>query len=68
MTAIAGCIGNGPDVPAALTAMLAGFAAGYGTAGARWTEGTAGLGGRYAPAGGEPAPAGSSCAGVASAG
>ena len=31
MTAIAGCIGNGPDVPAALTAMLAGFATGYGT-------------------------------------
>ena len=65
MTAIAGCVGHGPDVPAALTAMLAGFAAGYGTAGARWTEGTASLGGRYAPAGGELAP-GPSCAGVAS--
>ena len=65
MTAIAGCIGSGPDVPAALTAMLAAFAAGYGTAGARWAEGTAGLGGRYAPAGEAPSP-GPSCAGVAS--
>ena len=65
MTAIAGCIGSGPDVPAALTAMLAAFAAGYGAAGARWTEGTAGLGGRYAPAGEEFSP-GPSCAGATS--
>ena len=65
MTAIAGCIGSGPDAPTALAAMLEAVP-GYGAAGARWTEGTAGLGGRYAPTAGDPS-SGSSRARAASA-